>query len=279
MTDKTPYNIYGKPELQDTSLVVAWSEDAGHLGAKVVDYLNEELSGQEFCEIEPDSFFPMGGVSVEGDIAQFPEIKFYYCPDRNLVIFKSSIPRSDWYKFLNLVLDIAVNNCRVKEIYTIGGMVSSAAHTTPRTLLAVTNSTRMKTILDQYDLFLYRNHETPPGHRPTLSSYLLWVAMQRNIIGASLWVPVPFYLLATGDFRACRKIIDFLNGRFDLRIDFAKLEEEIARQNKKITQITSRFPELGDFIHRLESNLSLTEEESNRLIEVMAEYLGGEAWS
>jgi len=47
---------------------------------------------------------------------------------------------------------VAEHHCRVKELYTIGAMVSFSAHTTPRELLAVVNSAEMKEVLSQYDL-------------------------------------------------------------------------------------------------------------------------------
>ena len=273
MSKKHPFEIYRKPEFQSSSLVVGWSEDAGKLGTKVIDYLNKKLGGEEFGEIEPTDFFPLGGVSIEDDVAQFPESKFYCCQEKNLVIFKSNSPRSEWYKFLNSVLDVAEHYCHTKELYTIGGMVSLSAHTAPRQLLAITNSPEMKTALSQYDLARDMDYETPPGQRPTLSAYLLWAAKRRNIPGASLWVPIPFYLVSTEDPRAWRKAVQFFDDRFGLGIDFRDLDEEVARQNEKIAGLRDRFPELDDYVHRLESNLSLTEEEHGKLIKEIEEFL------
>ena len=273
MSEKPPFKIYGRPKLQSSSLVVAWSEDAGKLGLKVVDYLNKKLGSQEFAEIDPVDFFPLGGVSVEDDVAQFPESKFYWCQEKNLVMFKSNPPRSEWYEFLNLVLDIAEHYCKVKELYTIGGMVSSSAHTIPRVLLAIANSPEMRKVLSQYDLVSDMDYETAPGQRPTLSSFLLWVAKRRNIAGASLWVPVPFYLVAAEDPRAWRKAAEFFDRRFGLSIDFRDLDEEVARQNEKIAQLRSRLPELDEYISRLESNLSLTADENEKLVKEIEEFL------
>ena len=273
MSKKHPFEIYRKPEFQSSSLVVGWSEDAGKLGTKVIDYLNKKLGGEEFGEIEPTDFFPLGGVSIEDDVAQFPESKFYCCQEKNLVIFKSNSPRSEWYKFLNSVLDVAEHYCHTKELYTIGGMVSLSAHTAPRQLLAITNSPEMKTALSQYDLARDMDYETPPGQRPTLSAYLLWAAKRRNIPGASLWVPIPFYLVSTEDPKAWRKAVQFFDNRFGLGIDFRDLDEEVARQNEKIAELRNRFPELDDYFHRLESNLSLTEEEHGKLIKEIEEFL------
>jgi predicted ATP-grasp superfamily ATP-dependent carboligase len=273
LSKKHPFEIYRKPELQSSSLVVGWSEDAGKLGTRVIDYLNKKLGGEEFGGIEPADFFPLGGVSIEDDVAQFPESKFYCCQEKNLVIFKSNSPRSEWYKFLNSVLDVAEHYCHTKELYTIGGMVSLSAYTAPRQLLAITNSPEMKTALSPYDLARDMDYETPPGQRPTLSAYLLWAARRRNIPGTSLWVPIPSYLVSTEDPKACRKAVQFFDNRFGLGIDFRDLDEEVARQNEKIAELRNRFPELDDYFHRLESNLSLTEEEHGKLIKEIEEFL------
>ena len=273
MSGKHPFKIYRRPELQSSSLVVGWRDDASKLGTKVTDYLNKKLGGREFGVIEPGDFFPLGGVAVEDDVAQFPESKFYCCQEKNLVIFKSDPPRSEWYKFLNLVLDVAERYCQVKELYTIGGMVSLSPHTAPRELLVVANSPEAKKALRQYDLAGDMDYETPPGQRPTLSSFLLWVAKGRNIVGASLWVPIPFYLVSTEDPQAWRKIATFFDERFGLGMDFSDLDEAVARQHEKIAEARNLFPELDDYIRRLESNIYLTEEESEKLVSEIEEFL------
>lgn len=272
MDERLPFKIHTSPDLKSASLVVAWSEDAGRLGPKVVNYLDKKLDFQELAEIDPADFFSLGGVSVEDNVAHFPESKFYLCKDNNLVIFKSHPPRSEWYGFLNVILDIAEHFGNVEEMYTIGGMVSSSAHTTPRVLVSIANSPEMKRILSQYDIASNMDYETPPGQRPTLSSFLLWVARRRNIMGASLWVPVPFYLVAGEDPGAWRKTVDFLDRRFDLGIDFGDLDEEVTRQNEQIGHARNELLELDDYISRLERNLSLTADEGEKLIQLMEDF-------
>lgn len=273
MDGKHPLRIYRKPEFQNSSLVVGWSEDAGKLGTKVTDYLNKKLGGKEFAEIEPEDFFPLGGVSVEDNVAQFPESKFYFCPKENLVIFEGNPPISEWHKFLSSVLDVAEHCCHTKELYIIGGMVSLSAHTTPRELIAIVNSLQTKEVLNQYDLVTDMDYETPPGRKPTLNSFLLWIAERRDIAGVSLWTPIPFYLVTIEDPQACRKTLDFLNKRLGLGLDFRDLDEEVTRQNKKIAQVRNQFAELDDYIRKLESNLSLTEQENEKLIKGIEEFL------
>lgn len=271
MSEKHTFKIYEKPELESSCLVVGWSGDAGRLGTKVIDYLNKKLGGKEFGEIEPAGFFSLGGVSVEDDVAQFPESKFYWCPEKYLVTLKSNRPTSDWHKFLDSVLDVAEHYCHAKELYTIGGMVSPAAHTSPRELLAVANSPEMREILSLYDLARDMDYETPPGQRPTLNSFLLWVAKRRNIAAASLWVPIPFYLVAAEDPQAWRKTVEFLDRRFGLGIDFRDLDEDAARQNEKLAELRSRSSEVDSYIRKLESNLGLTQQENEKLVKEVEE--------
>ena len=275
MSERQPFKLFIKPKLESSSLVIAWNQDAGRVGTKVTDYLNKELASRELAEIDPEGFFSLSGVSVEDNIAQFPESKFYWCRGKSLVIFKSDIPRYEWYEFLSLVLDIAEKYCKVKEIYTVGGMVSPGAHTTPRLLLSVANSTEMKRMLRQYDLISDMDYETQDGQRPTFSSFLLWAAKRRNIAGASLWVPVPFYLLAVEDPGACKKVTEFFDRRFELNINFADMNDEITRQDRKIAQIRSQLPELDGYINKLENDLGLTVDESEKLVKEMEEWLRG----
>jgi proteasome assembly chaperone (PAC2) family protein len=268
-----PIEIYKEVGLHRSSLVLGWSEDMTNLGRKATDYLNRKLKGQEFAEIEPEEFFPLGGVAIDGNLAQFPESKFYACREHELVVFQSDSPEDEWYKFLNSVLDVVEHHCRVKELYIIGAMVSFSAHTAPRRLLAVVNSVEMKEVLSQYDLDRDMDYQTPPGERPTLNSFLLWIAKGRNIPGVSLWVPIPFYLAAMKDAQAQKKVLSFLNERLNLKIDFSDLDQEIREQNEQLARARSRFPQIDDYINRLESNLMLSEEENGELIKKVEDFL------
>jgi proteasome assembly chaperone (PAC2) family protein len=263
---KRPYKIHVEPRLESSSLIVGWSEDGGKLGSKVIDYLIRKLGGQEFAQIEPLNFFPLGGVAVQDDVAIFPESKFYFSEKYKLVFFLGSSPVYEWYEFLNTILDVPGSTCGTTELYTVGGMVSLGAHTMPRVLLTAATSAEMKELLQQYGLASDVDYETPSGQRPTLSSFLLWVAKRRNLPGAGLWVPIPFYFLSVEDPRACKAVLEFFNNRFHLGLDFADLDEEIRIQDEKIAQLAVRFPDIASYIWKLERNTGLTEEENRKLI-------------
>ena len=254
-------------------MVVGWHEDVARLGTKVTDYLTQKLGCQEFAEIEPADFFPLSGVSVERDVAQFPASKFYCSPSRNLVVFASNPPRSEWYRFLNAVLDVAERHCRVREIYTLGGMVTLGAHTAPRELVAVAGSPEMKAVLGRFGLAGDLDYQTPPGQRPTLNSFLMWAACRRSIPIASLWVPVPYYLLNAEDPQACRRLVETLDQMFAWGIDLGDLDKDVARHDETLAEARLRYPEIEAAIGKLETGVLLTQEESEALVEGLEEFL------
>ena len=265
MSPGLPVRIHRTLKLQRSSLVLGWSTDGGNLAGKANGYLNWVLKGQVFAEIEPQAFFSLDGVAVKDDVARSPESRFYGCLEHGLVVFQSNPPETEWYFFLNSILDVAEQQCGMKELYTIGAMASFSAHTAPRQLIAVVNSHEMKEALAGYDLLGDMDYQTPPGERPTLNSFLLWIARERNIPGVSLWVPIPFYLAGLEDVQARKKVLTFLDERLDLRIDFSDLDRKVREQNERLARARSRFPEVDGYIGRLERNPTLSEEENSEL--------------
>lgn len=265
--------LFSQPEIKHSSLIVCWTGDASTLSIGVTDYLKRKLNGRCFGEIEPMAFFPLRGVAIENDLVIFPESKFYAFPENNLVLLQSTAPTHEWYQFMTLVLDFAEQYCQLKELYTIGGMVSLGAHTAPRELMATFNSPELKKELDHYNLAGGFNYETPPGQRPTLNSFFLWLAGRRNIPGTNLMVFIPFYLVSSDDPGAQKRVLQFFNQRLELGMDFSDLDEQIKSQNEKIARLRDTSPEINELINRLEQNLRLSAEEHQQLLQEIEKYL------
>jgi len=265
---KDIFKFSQQPKFENPSLIVGWQEDAGKLSSKVIEYLNKKTKTKSFCEIEPVGFFSLGGVAIENDVAQFPESKFY-CSERNdLVIFKGSEPRFERYRFLNAISDLAQHYCNIRELYTISGTISAIAHTSSRKILAVFNQEEFQKKLQGYGL-LNMNWKGPPA----INSYLLWIAEKRNIPGVSLWTEIPFYLAASEDFQAVKKVLSFLDKKFNLSLDFAELDERIENQNIKMAQLREDDQDINKYIGMLESKLSLSGEEQVELTKKVTQFL------
>lgn len=265
--------FFSKPKLKNPALVVGWDDDAGQLGIKITEYLVNQLSGKKFCEIDPVRFSPLNGVAIENDVVQFPESRFFACPEQDLLVVQSTIPRYEWFKFLNLIVDVAQEHCNVREMYTVGGMIAISTHTYPRDMWATFNSMQIKKSLSSYELSRELDYETPQGGRPTLNAYLLWVARTRHLAGANLWVPVPFYLVDVDDPRGHKKILEFLDDRLDLGLDFNEIENTIRKQDRKLNRLRRDIPEIDQYITKLENSQPLSEEEHENMIKAVGEYL------
>jgi predicted ATP-grasp superfamily ATP-dependent carboligase len=273
LNDLPSYSIYSIPDIRQSSLLVCWDMDAGGIGPSVFDYLSQNVRLEEFGEIEPRDYFTLGGVLVQDDVALFPRIRLYHVERTELVVMYSALPRFEWYRYLCTVFEVADKICKVREVYTLGGLVSVSAHTAPRALTASLNSHEIRKKLSPYDISVNLDYSTPVGQRPTMSSYLSWEAGRRGIPGISIWVPVPFYLVGIEDLRGSRKILEFLARRFELILDFKAMDEDISRQNIRINSIVQRYPELVAAVRKLESNNALSDVESGRLLEIMGEEL------
>jgi len=270
---KQLFQIYRKPSFTNGSFVVTWADDAGDLGSGIFDYLRNKLDMYEFADIDPSCFFSLRGVPVIHNVAQFPQCKLYCCDRKKTAFLLSSAPKSNWYEFLNTILTIARDALNAASIYTIGGMISLSAHTLPPSLLLSANSAEFKNRLLRLGLTRSRDFETPPGQRPTLSSYLMWLAQKQGINAANIWIPISFYMVNAIDPRACKKSVEFLDALLELDLTMNDLTEDIEAQDNKIREIRLAYPEIEASIIRLENNMGLDEEESENLIKMMTSLL------
>ncbi len=257
---KNIFKFTEHPKFENPSLIVGWDEDSGKLSPKVIEYLIKKIKFKSFCEIEPAGFFSLAGVAIENNIARFPESKFYYSQRNDLVIFKGSEPQIERYGFLNAITDFAQSYCKIKDLYTISGTISLIAHTNPRRISAVYNQEAIREKLRGHGLHDL-NWEGPPA----INSYLLWVAKNRGIPGASLWPQIPFYLAAGEDYQAVKLVLSFLDKKFGLKLDFGELNDKIRDQNIKIDRLRDEDSEINKYIGMLESELSLSEDEQMKL--------------
>ena len=273
MSQGHTFKIYGAPRLQTPCLIVGWNQDVGGLGSKTLEFLIKKLNMRDFARINPAGFFSLSGVPVEENVIQFPQSKFYFCEEKDLLIFHSDGPSQSHYEFLTMLLDVAGQTCTVNEIYTLGGIISLMAHNSPRRVSSVVNQRQLKQPMAEYGVNTNLEYETPVGARPTMSSLLLWVAQKNNITGANLWVDVPFYLAALEDPRACKQVLSVLDRRFNLGLDFAELEQQTEQQNRLIAELKEQESDVHRYITMLERGIMLSEKESEALANKVAEFL------
>lgn len=252
-------------DLQKPSLIVIWDHEVGYLSKGLIPRLEEKLGFETIDEIEPTGFFALNGVAVKNDLIQFPVSKFYSCNRNNIFFFVSHTPSREPYEFLTQVLDFAVDRCGVREIYTIGGVVTSVTHTSQRRVFGIFNQAYLRDILTQCNVETGMDYQTPVGGGTSLSNFLLWVARTRNIAGCTLWVEVPFYLTVSRDPTACKHMLEVLDSRFALELDLFPVDLAIQRVNADIQDLRAQNNDISRYIEMLERGIMLSEDEGETL--------------
>lgn len=258
---KGKYKIIEEVKLDESYLIVGWNKDTGRLSQGVIEFINKMKGGVKICELEPEGFFSFSGVSVEDDVARFPFSDMYYLKKDNIILFFSDQPDYKPYEFLNLLLDVSEKYYNVKELYTLNGLISLSPHTISRKIYTVFNNKEFLEKFKEYNIELLTWEGTP-----AISSYLLWLAKERDIPGMSIWTGVPFYLATVEDYESIKATLEFFNKRFSLNIELDLIDEEIAMQNEKIKWLRETDEEIDSYINQIEDGQELDEDKQLKLI-------------
>jgi proteasome assembly chaperone (PAC2) family protein len=256
------FRFTSRPQIEKSSLVIGWTRDTGNVSGGTAEYVVDASDADSFCQIEPADFFPVGGVTVEDDIAQFPESRFFYDPAANLVILRTDEPQSHRYDFLNGIIGFAQHFGKAEALYTVNGIASLIPHTAGRRVLGVFNDPVIQRKLQSF----VAAGMTWQGAPPT-STYLLWLATNRHLRGAGLWIEVPFYLADYEDFWSIKTAVSLFATMFGQNWDLAELDELVAEEDELLAELRAddrdidikiRNLELGEMPGRQEQ-LELTE--------------------
>ena len=133
-----------RPNLQAASFVVGWTKDTGAVSRLVADHLIRAANGIVFCQIDPATFYSVGGVTVTDDVAQLPGGKFFYSQQHHLVVLQADEPQSNRHGFFSTVLNLAQREGNAKALYTANGIAAMAPHTAIRRGFAVFNDPVMR---------------------------------------------------------------------------------------------------------------------------------------
>lgn len=262
------FHFTSRPQIEKPSLLVGWTRDTGDVSRGTAEYIVNASGADSFCQIEPADFFPVGGVTVEDDIAQFPESRFFYDQASNLVILRTDEPQSRRYDFLNGIVDFARRHGRAEVLYTVNGIASLIPHTAGRRVLGVFN-----------DLVIQRKLQpfVPVGMTwqgaPHTSTYLLWLAANARLHGAGLWIEVPFYLADYEDFWSVKTAVSLLAIMFGQDWDLTELDQLMAEEDELLAELREDDRDIDVKIRNLELGEALGRQEQLELAEAVREAL------
>jgi len=258
------FRFSSQPQLEKSSFMIGWAEDAGGVSPETVDRIVKAVDGDSFCRIEPAGFFPVDGVTVQDDVAQFPESRFFYSEATNTVMFRSDEPQTHRYDFLNGIIDLAQHYGKADAMYTVNGLASMIPHTASRRVVGVYSGPVMQGKLRPF----VSAGMTWQG-TPHISTYLLWLAKSRGLSSASLWVEVPFYLSSFKDFWAIKAAVSLLGILLGRHWDLHDLDELIAGEDEMFTQLRKDDPDIDAKIRSLEAGELLSRQDQLELVEAV----------
>jgi proteasome assembly chaperone (PAC2) family protein len=261
------FRFTARPRIEAAPFVIGWTKDTGAVSRLVAEHLIRASHAAGFCQIEPASFYSLGGVTVNDDVAQFPQSRFFYSERDRVVTLRADEPQSDRYEFLNAVLDLADVYGRAETLYTVNGLAALTAHTVARRVFGVFNDPALQTRLRQW-VPADMSWQGPPH----ASTYLLWLAHRRNLPAAGLWVEVPFYLSSHKDYQAARTVISRLSAMLGVDLEFRQLDRLAAEQQERLAHLEDN-PDTADKIRTLEEGGSLDRQEQVELAEAAGQAL------
>jgi len=269
-----PYTVYKSCNLQSPSLLTGFNNEIGNIAGIAFQTIGVVSGRNRLGALKLNDFFLFNGVRVEDSVILFPECDFYTYDSGNMLLFMGDAPNKEPFDYCNAILDFAVKQCRVEEVITIGGFISPICHTSPRRVFGTVTKPELRMFLTPYDINVDVNYHTPPsGPRPSLNHFLLWAAKMREIPGYSLWVEVPFYLANLKDPFGAKAMLEVLDKRFVLGLDYTEIEEKVSQLNKKITDLMNQNSDVNRFIKLLDQGIALSHEESENLARAVLSHL------
>lgn len=224
------------PKLTNPSLVAAWPGIA-NVALTAASYLTDKLGAREFAEVEPLSYFDLGGTYVEKNLIQSPRLpqsKFYYSKGKkgsgDLVIFVGETqPAAKSYQFASDILDFA-ERLGVTHLYTFAAAIVPQFSEKPRVWAAATDTSILKA-LERHGLVLKGNF-----YIAGMNGLLLSVAKERNLKGTCLLGETPRYLSEVGNPVASQSVLEALTRILNIEIDMTELEEMVQQARHEIDE-------------------------------------------
>ncbi|MFO8101056.1 MAG: PAC2 family protein [Dehalococcoidia bacterium] len=253
---------------------MGFENEVGRISRGIFDFLKNRSNLEQVGNLKLQGFFNFSGVSVRDDCIQFPECGFHSYKEGNMLFFLGDAPTREPYEFCNAIIDFAVKTCHVEEICIIGGFIAPINHLGPRRVFGTVAQPELRMFLLPDDVSIDVDYQTPPNApRPSLNHFMLWVAGQREIPAYSLWGEVPFYFASIKDPAGSKSLLEILDKRFALALEFEDIDREIRELNMNIEALKSQNHEINRYLQLLEQGIALSQEEGETLVREVAAFL------
>ena len=252
------------PDLCRPDMIIAltgWS-DAAQVATGSVLYMVRSLDASGFAQIEGDQFYDFSATRPEVTIdrgliklIQLPSNSLFYWKndkaDHDLVLFHGFEPHFHWQKFIDTILDLAVN-LKVRRIYGLGGLNDNIPHTIEPRISGVVNRADLLEVLEKHNIQPI-NYQGPSS----LHSMLLANFARKEIEGISLWGHAPFYVRVETNPLVCLALVKKLVEMLEIEIDLTELIKAGEYLQDTLNRLLSDSEELQLYVKQLEEQYEI----------------------
>ncbi len=219
-----------KPSLKNPILIEGLP-GIGNVGKIAMDFLIESVKAKKILNIY-SHYFPHSVFINEKNLIDLPVISLYHATiNKQDFIFLAGdiqpIDEPSCYEFCNFVMDL-MNEYKGKEVITLGGIGLQKIPKKPKVYITGTSKAYVKTFPHASDKIY-----GVVGPIIGVTGVLLGVAQRRKIPAAALLAQTfahPAYL----GIKGAKETLNVLNSKFTMKLDLAKLSEEIDEIEKEI---------------------------------------------
>lgn len=251
-------------------MVIAFQgwNDAAEAASMAVDFLRRSLSATHVASIDPDEFFDFTAVrpqikvdSVGVSKLTWPTTDIYLGKGegrgRSVLVCNGIEPQLRWRRFSEILIQVA-DRYGVKEVVTLGALLSDVAHTKPVKLIGATSDPKIAEKLQLGPT----NYEGPTGIIGVIQA--IFRRHGQNVV--SIWANVPHYVAQTPSPKAALAMVNQLAKLIDTDLDTTDLEDAASDYVTQIDEIIESDSEAQAYVAHLE--IRTEEEEALDIISV-----------
>ena len=244
-----------RPRMAKPVLVTAFAgwNDAGDAATGAVRFLAGKWHARSFATIDAEEFFDFSQtrpvVRIDDAVTreiEWPANRFTATSKPktcNLLFLHGTEPQLKWKTFCSTIIDIA-KTLGVREIITLGSLLTDVPHTRPS---PITVATRDSYMIDHFKM-TPAQYEGPTG----VVGVLNHMAYEAGLESTSLWASVPHYVAQTASPKAMLALVNATTELLSIDVDTSDLEQAANAYEDQVTELVASDEDIANYVAQLE---------------------------
>lgn len=244
-----------RPRMAKPVLVVAFGgwNDAGDAATGAIRFLAGKWHARSFATIDPEDYFDFSQsrpiVRIDDAVTreiEWPTNRFTATSKPktcNVLFLHGTEPQLRWKTFCSTIIEVA-QSLGVREIITLGSLLTDVPHTRPS---PITVATRDSYMIDHFKM-TPAQYEGPTG----VVAVLNHMAHEAGMESTSLWASVPHYVAQTPSPKAMLALVKATTDLLSVEIDTDDLEQAADAYESQVTELVSSDEDIANYVAQLE---------------------------